>query len=156
MQDMVPAAAPLPVATALAHLPRPQALHNSSVPALHNSSVPALHQRSLPDLHHRSTPALRHCVTLRLRCHPVTPQQADIQLILKGVLDLRQLDTGRVGWSPGAYASELAAPTAWAKLPSQPAPSKQSPRSKPRLQDGTKPRDSTSRRATRRHPLPSV
>ena len=65
---------------------------------------------------------------------PVKPQQADIQLILRGVADLRRLDSGRVGWSPGAYAPELAAPAA-TKPSSRP-----SPRSKQ-----AKPRDGTSR-----------
>jgi len=66
-------------------------------------------------------------------------KQADIQLILKGVADLRRLDAGRVGWSPGAYAPELTAPAA-TKPPTRP-----SPRSK-QTKPPTKPRDSTSRR----------
>eukprot|EP00964_Phaeocystis_antarctica_P071507 scaffold43642_cov36-Phaeocystis_antarctica.AAC.2 len=59
-------------------------------------------------LHTTSTPPL-HIEHLE---PPVKSQQADIYLILKGVADLRRLDAGRVGWSPGAYAPELTAPVA--------------------------------------------
>ena len=37
-------------------------------------------------------------------------KQADIHLIMKNCTDLKRLDTGRVGWTPGALASEVTMP----------------------------------------------
>ena len=38
-------------------------------------------------------------------------KQADIQLILRKCSDLKRLDAGQVGWSPGAFAPEITLPS---------------------------------------------